>query len=515
MEEIPISNELLVENPMQIDNQLLQDSVDSLMVLGEQATNQSIDISVPTTESIEANIQSDVEMIHTETKVLESVPIEQQLLNTQVLPESIMSQDPVEATPGESLELSTEVIAVPSSVPQSVQFSPVKFNVTGSQQQQQPVFVNAVGGVQTGNQLANISYILPSSNVNKQAIVNKATSINMMAPNQLVANLDQTSNQTLITSTGSIVTGNYGKSQNLKLIQTSQGQQLVFSPMKPVSSATTTQVTIKPSTNQGGDLATKTVMAGQQPQQQQLIILSPVKTPQTVSTAKPLLPSTFKILPNARLPNIAPSTAKRIIAPATAMSTTVAGTVAATTTSSGGNQTIAINSIGTGKPIQAIVNPNNKKNIHYISFVPVSTSSQMSSPTKILPAQTKYVPLKPMVATKSGPQSNVIQLGQKVIINPNTIKISSTVPSSISSTATSSQQQSIQNQKRTPSSIWMVPKHQIVKMNETTPQTGMVSKQTAKYIPIAPNPTQSNNFHEVKKLTALGMTNKIATSAPT
>lgn len=309
-----------------------------------------------------------------------------------------------------------------TSIGQQVQFSPIKINVSATQ----PVFVNQVVGGNMQNSLANISYILPSSNISKQAIVNKASpSISMVSPN-IVANLNPSTNPTgtVINQTASIVGSGFSKcNQNLKLIQTSQGQQLVLSPIKATSiskssTPTSSQVSIKPSTsaiivNQNNVDLNKTVMASNivssnisQPTQQQLIILSPVKANTKMSTASKSIMPSFKILPSTKLPNIAPSPSKRIIAPAPANN------------SSNQNKPIAIGSIGGGKPIQTIVHPNNK-NVHYISFVPVSTTNQVSN-TKILPS-TKIVPFKPMVNTT---QSNVLQVGQKVIINPSTIQIS-------------------------------------------------------------------------------------------
>lgn len=193
----------------------------------------------------------------------------------------------------------------------------------------------------------------------------------------------------------------------------------------------------------------QTLLTNSNPQQQ-LIILSSIKA----STNKPLI-SSVKLMPNNNLPTLAPAT--QVIA------------------STSNKLTTQINS---GQPLASISNSN--KNVHYINWLPFSTGNSINlNNSKCIPIKSANAIIKP-------------NLGQKVLINPSTIKISTTIASSASTSQTINSNQTSTNKK--PNSIWMFPKH-ILKPNGNS----LVNK--SKYIPIAPSPIKSSKKDTPKVFT--------------
>ncbi|XP_027205543.2 uncharacterized protein LOC113799151 [Dermatophagoides pteronyssinus] len=331
---------------------------------------------------------------------------------------------------------------------------------------------------------------------------------------------------------------------NVKLIQTSNQRHLVFSPIKPtnignvggntqlmtksiVGTAAAVASPVKSinpqiiDNNKGNDsqpqqqFATPaTILAAApssainqaQQQQQQLIILSPVKPAENSSTKSAQFIPSFKILPPSS------STLSSNISNVT----TISGGITSVTTS----QSLSKRSLTPApitKTIVSTISPANvrpiqatttNKNVQYISFVPINSTQQIQTSTGTIVGTTtttagqigttKFVPIKQSKQKSSSSSSikstNLVQVGhgQKVLVNPNTIKISgtaTTIQASItmpSSTITTTSTSNNNKSKNHTTSVWMLPK-QIIKMNDSQQE---IITTTTKYVPIAPNPNQ-------------------------
>ncbi|XP_046916047.2 uncharacterized protein LOC124496560 [Dermatophagoides farinae] len=452
---------------------------------------------------------------------------------TNVIDNQLLQQSTVMINDNNSTPTSTSIFAAApvttsittTAVPASVQL-PIK--ITGSTQ---PIFVSNQGiiaaaptGTTNVSTLANtfVSYILPTQNsLQKSSSLQKSdnqstTTIVSAAPNistetvsttalintPIVINApvsDTTSiqPQKLVTSTNPA---------NVKLIQSTNQRHLVFSPIKPtignVVGNTTLMTKSIAGTKSNQRIVDGTILAAapntsitNQSQQQQLIILSPVK-PGGNSTTKPtqFIPS-FKILPpssSSTTANVtmAPSvvttsqSSKRALAPAPITKTIVSSITPANV-----------------RPIQATTT---NKNIQYISFVPYNSTQQITatgigSTTTAGQISTKYLPIKQSKSSSAIKSTNLVQVGhgQKVIVNPNTIKISGTattlqssITTTIASTTTTTTASATNKSKNHATSVWMLPK-QIIKANDS--HGSSKSGGNLKYVPIAPNPNVANN----------------------
>ena len=455
-------------------------------------------------------------------------------------------------------------------------------NLSTNQQQQpgQIFLTNQILGSNVSTIPAgNISYILPANaSLGRQAFV----------INQLPSGSGNKSGTASAINTSTA---------NLKLVQTSQGQQFILAPFKPIVSSSTGGggsgfqqpgvVSIKSaptaqkslptgaatihlqSTGRGtvsssnvGQATTATTAQllplGTQlaqnpaPQQQQLIILSPIKQPvamQAKGTAAFVRPSSLKLLtsPSSSRSATVSSTKFQQIAPAPAPSKTQRMIAPSPTPVLANKSSISITT-GSTKPIQTLVNTNSK-NLQYVSFVPVSASAQLSNHTNqqhlTQPSTKRIAPLLGKSggiakqnsltgASNSTVKPNRFHLAttgfhgtspQKVLINPNSIKISTTIArsgslstssstssSSIAYTAASTKMSTTAQAKTAkPTSIWMLPKQQVIKVENTAKTSvgslmanvgGTFQIQTtkpmptactpaSKFVPIAPNPHSS------------------------
>lgn len=332
---------------------------------------------------------------------------------------------------------------------------------------------------------------------------------------------------------------------NVKLIQTSNQRHLVFSPIKPtnignvggntqlmtksiVGTAAAVASPVKSinpqiiDNNKGNDsqpqqqFATPaTILAAApssainqaQQQQQQLIILSPVKPAENSSTKSAQFIPSFKILPPSS------STLSSNISNVT----TISGGITSVTTSQSLSKRSLLTPAPITKTIVSTISPANvrpiqatttNKNVQYISFVPINSTQQIQTSTGTIVGTTtttagqigttKFVPIKQSKQKSSSSSSikstNLVQVGhgQKVLVNPNTIKISgtaTTIQASItmpSSTITTTSTSNNNKSKNHTTSVWMLPK-QIIKMNDSQQE---IITTTTKYVPIAPNPNQ-------------------------
>ncbi|OTF69146.1 Tesmin/TSO1-like CXC domain containing protein, partial [Euroglyphus maynei] len=389
--------------------------------------------------------------------------------------------------------------------------------------------------------LANtfVSYILPSQNSlqksgGHQSLVGTTANISETIPTSALINTPivinaSTSNTTSMIQPQKLVTST--SSANVKLIQTSNQRHLVFSPIKPTIGNTTlmtksiagvkstnqkiidgnkandsqTQQLVSPAT-----ILTPNAVINPTQQHQQLFILSPVK-PVENSTTKPaqFIPS-FKILPSSSSSSLS-----------TISNVTTVSAAAATVTTSQLSSKRALAPAPITKTIVSTIAPANvrpiqatttNKNVQYISFVPINSTQQIASTvigcttTGGHNSTTKFVPIKQsskQTSTIKG--TNLVQVGhgQKVLVNPNTIKISGTattlqtsittpVPSSSTTTSTIASNKS----KNHATSVWMLPK-QMIKVNDNHNSS---PKTTTKYVPIAPNPNSA--VADIAKITA-------------
>ena len=157
------------------------------------------------------------------------------------------------------------------------------------------------------------------------------------------------------------------------------------------------------------------------------------------------------------------------------------------------------------RPIQATTT---NKNVQYISFVPINSTQQIQTSTGTIVGtttttagqiSTKYLPIKQSKSSSAIKSTNLVQVGhgQKVIVNPNTIKISGTattlqssITTTIASTTTTTTASATNKSKNHATSVWMLPK-QIIKANDS--HGSSKSGGNLKYVPIAPNPNVANN----------------------
>lgn len=273
---------------------------------------------------------------------------------------------------------------------------------------------------------------------------------------------------------------------NINIIRTANDQPILTSTasknlcVKPSTSSTF--LVAHPCTNPSSisnnenptSFSSPAIVATNSNNQQQLIILSPLKPNPSAKTS--FIPS-INLMPHTKIQQISPTkTSKRLIAPAPITKTITA--------------------------LRSVPSTSGKAD-HFISLIPINNNNSLNFQSNIA---TKYIPLKPSTASKpigtsiAAIKPNMVHLTSKVLVNPNTIKISNTVASTVGPTSPVVSNSNIITNKTQPTSIWMVPQ-QIIKLNDNTSSSLAVTKQTGKYVPIAPNPNQSNaNVQEVQKI---------------
>lgn len=286
-------------------------------------------------------------------------------------------------------------------------------------------------------------------------------------------------------------------SSTLKVIYTSQGQQIVFSPSKQSAlSSNQTVVSLQPSTSVAPPgkvllrpVGPKTMSALNTSQPQQVIILSPVKANTSGITA--IAPAT-KMIPLKSQPVIAAKSPQRVLAPAPTQSK------------------IAISKALTdSKPVQLI---------RVVPISSVQTQQQISTVTTI--SGNKFVPLRPIAPNPSVKTiAPITQTTHKLLVPTSGIKTNASLGTVTTSSATFLTTSGPSNS----SQVFMLPANS--SLLKITPNTTAVSTthttktvsfattsaQRTNFVPIAPSPltaaTSASSTLTAAQMSSLKITN--------
>lgn len=287
-------------------------------------------------------------------------------------------------------------------------------------------------------------------------------------------------------------------SSTLKVIYTSQGQQIVFSPSKQTAqlNSSPTVVSLQPSTSLAPPgkvllrpVGPKTINSSQP---QQVIILSPVKANTScVSASVTAIAPANKVLPMKAQPVIAAKSPQRVLAPAPSQSK-IAISKALTDT----------------KPVQLI---------RVVPLSSVQTPQQVSSAATF--SSSKLVPLRPIApnttvrAIAPIPQSTqkiiVPTTGPKSALSSLSAPVTTTSTTFLTTTGPSSSGQ-----------VFMLQNSSLLKLTPTTTSSAShpsksvsfasTSSQRTNFVPIAPSPmttASSNPTLTAAQLSSLKITN--------
>ena len=286
-------------------------------------------------------------------------------------------------------------------------------------------------------------------------------------------------------------------SSTLKVIYTSQGQQIVFSPSKQTAqlNSSPTVVSLQPSTSLAPPgkvllrpVGPKTLSTINSSQPQQVIILSPVKA--NTSGVTPIAPAN-KVFPIKSQPVIAAKSPQRVLAPAP-MQTKIAISKAMTDT----------------KPVQLI---------RVVPLSSVQTSQHVSSGSTF--SSSKFAPLRPIAPNTSVRAiAPIPQSTQKIIVPTTGPK--AIVTSMPSSATTSSTTFLTTTGPSNSGQVFMLQNSSLLKLTPTTTTStshstksvsfASTSSQRTNFVPIAPSPmttASSNPTLTAAQLSSLKITN--------